>query len=216
MAGRLHTKLQRSLSASLHLFALLSVPAAHAARPFITDDARVVDQGHCQVETYYKEQRAYPGSEYWLLPACNPFGVELTLGGNRAAGERNAVAQGKTLLRELRSNDFGLAASAGAIGEDAFVNGIASFSFLDDRAVVHTNLGVLRRPTWGVGLEALLAAPRVYGIAEAFGVRGEKATLHYGVRFWVVPGRFQIDATRGVQDSAPATRFYTVGLRVIF
>jgi len=212
--------LKQRLSASLHLSAVLACAAAAlpalAARPFMTDDARVVEKGHCQIETYYKEQRAYPGSEYWLLPACNPSGIELTLGGNRVEGERNAIGQAKMLFRELRTNDFGLAASAGAIGGDAYVNGIASFSFLDDRAVVHTNLGVLRRATWGVGLEALVAPPRVYGIVEAFGVRGEKATLHYGVRFWIVPGRVQIDATRGVQDSSPATRFYTVGLRMIF
>ena len=50
------------------------------------------------------------------------------------------------------------------------MNGIASFSFLDDRAVVHANLGAIRdrdmsrdRTTWGIGLEAQLVAPRLYG-----------------------------------------------------
>ena len=71
--------------------------------------------------------------------------------------------------------------------------------------------------TWGVGLEALLHAPRVYGILETFGQRGEAPTYHYGIRFWVIPNRFQIDATRGDQGGGdPDRRFYTLGLRFIF
>jgi len=30
---------------------VFAAPAAQAARPFFTDDARIVDQGHCQVES---------------------------------------------------------------------------------------------------------------------------------------------------------------------
>lgn len=51
----------------------ISGPWAHAARPFVTDDARVVGRGGCQIETFYKEQRAYSGSGFWFLPACNPL-----------------------------------------------------------------------------------------------------------------------------------------------
>ena len=51
-----------------------------AARPFVTDDARIVDRDHCQLETFTKSQRTYAGSEFWFLPACNPWGAELTLG----------------------------------------------------------------------------------------------------------------------------------------
>jgi hypothetical protein len=54
---------------------VISSYAAHAARPFVTDDARVVDRGGCQIETFYKEQRKYSGSEFWFMPACNPFGL---------------------------------------------------------------------------------------------------------------------------------------------
>ena len=211
--------LRKSLSLTLHVvMAAFAVPA-EAARPFFTDDARVVDKGHCQIETFYKEQRTYSGSEFWFLPACNPFGLEMTLGRNRIEGERNTIAQGKYLFKELQTNGFGLAASGGSFGGEAFVNGIASFSFLDDRAVIHTNLGRFREAgtTWGVGLEALLAAPRVYGILETFGQRGESPTYHYGIRFWVIPSRFQIDATRGDQGGGdPDRRFYTLGLRFIF
>ena len=54
------------------------------------------------------------------------------------------------------------------------------------------------------------------GILETFGQRGETPTLHYGIRFWVLPNRFQIDATRGDQGGDPERRFYTLGLRFIF
>jgi hypothetical protein len=210
--------LTNSLSASLQLALLLFAAPAYAARPFFTDDARVVDQGHCQLETFYKEQRSYSGSEFWFLPACNPFGVELTLGGNRIEGERNAIVQGKRLFKELQTNGTGYAGSAGFFGSDPYVNGIASFSFLDDRAIVHTNLGAISRTgvTWGLGLEAQLAPPRVYGIVEIFGQRSQPPTLHYGLRFWIVPNRFQIDATRGEQSADPEKRFFSVGLRLLF
>jgi hypothetical protein len=197
--------------------ALICTPQARAARPFFTDDARVVDVGHCQLETFYKEQRAYSGSEFWFLPACNAFGVELTAGGNRIEGERNFILQGKKLFKALETNGSGYAASLGVLGSDPYFNGIASFSFLDDRAVVHTNLGLLKdKGTWGIGLEALLIASRLYGILETFGERGETPAQHVGLRFWVIPNRFQIDATAGRQSGSPERRFNSVGLRLLF
>jgi hypothetical protein len=194
---------------------------AHAARPFNTDDARVVDQGHCQVEAFAKSQSAYAGSEAWLLPACNPFGAELTLGRNRVEGAYNTIVQAKLLLEELKTNRPGYAFSLGSFGGDPYANAIASRSFLDDRAVVHANLGAIHnrdadRGTWGVGLEAQLAAPRWYGIVESFGQRGDKPTLHFGLRFWVIPDRFQIDATHGHQSADPEKRFNSVGVRLLF
>lgn len=197
---------------------LLAVPTlCEAARPFVTDDARTVDPDHCQIETFYKEQRAYSGHEFWFLPACNRLGVEWTLGGNRMEGENNLIVQGKKLLKPLETNGYGLAFSVGAIGEEAYVNGIASFSLLDDWSVIHANLGYLEnRPVFGIGLEQLLFAPRVYGILETYGARSEKPTVHGGIRLWVIPNRFQIDSTYGVQQSDPVQRFFTVGLRFLF
>src|SRR5436189_4747155 len=147
-----------------------AAPLCHAARPFVTDDARTVDPDHCQLETFYKEQRAYSGHEFWFLPACNQLGVEWTLGGNRVEGDKNLIVQGKKLLKPLETNGYGIAFSVGAIGEEAYVNGIASFSFLGDWSVIHTNVGYLYdRPVFGIGLEQLLYAPRVYGILETYG-----------------------------------------------
>lgn len=194
---------------------------SQAARPFFTDDARIVD--NCQIETFYKEQRTYSGSEFWFLPACNtgaalPWSFELTAGGNRIEGERNAILQAKFLLKKLDPNDLGYALSLGSFGGQPYFNFITSRSFADDRLVVHGNLGAFREDgaTWGIGLEALLLAPRLYGILESFGQHRETPTYHYGIRYWIVPDRLQIDTTRGDQTGAGNRRFYTVGLRFLF
>lgn len=216
--------MKNRLSRGLQCGLLLAATQVHAARPFVTDDARVVDPGHCQLETFYKEQRNYSGSEFWFAPGCNPAlvplpsGLELSAAAARIEDEKQGIFQAKYLFKELQPNGYGLAASAGYFGSDPYLNTIASFSFLDDRAVVHTNLGYPDNfgATWGIGLEALLWAPRVYGIVETYGQRSETPTLHYGLRFWVIPNRFQIDATQGRQSGDPDTRFLSFGLRFLF
>jgi hypothetical protein len=225
--------MKKKLTLTLHVVMISVAGETHAARPFFTDDARIVERGGCQIETFYKQQRAYNGSEFWFLPACNPFGVELTAGANRIEDEHSLVLQGKTLLKPLETNGSGYALSVGtfrvnpAEGRDVwspYVNGIGSFSFMDDRAVIHTNLGMIRdriadmtRPTWGVGLEALLIAPRLYGILETFGQRADKPTRHAGLRFWIVPNRVQVDSTVGDDHGTdPRHRFYSIGLRLLF
>src|SRR5689334_10793100 len=101
------------LALGLQLAMILVAGDAGAARPFVTDDARIVDPGGCQIETFYKEQRVYSGSEFWFMPACNPFGVELTAGANRIEGDRSLVLQGKTILKPLETNGSGFALTLG-------------------------------------------------------------------------------------------------------
>ena len=91
----------------------------HAARPMITDDARIVDVKSCQVESW---QRRNQGSlEYWALPGCNFTGnLEITFGGARtsdAAGTRatDVVLQGKTLFKTLETNGWGTGLAIGAV-----------------------------------------------------------------------------------------------------
>ncbi len=219
----------------LPLLLLAAAPLAQAARPFVTDDARVVDKGGCQVETFFKRQRRIGESEFWIVPACNPWGVELTIGHARvdstpSGDTRTTILQAKALLKPLETNGSGFAFSAGMLANTAnspYINGIGSFSFMDDRVVLHANLGVIRdnardnaahvsRGTWGAGAEVLLVDPRLYGILESYGQRGEKPTLHTGLRIWIVPNRVQVDTTVGFQNAAQERRFATVGLRVLW
>lgn len=215
------------------LMLLLPTAASWAARPFVTDDARVVDPGGCQVETFGKRQSKLDESEFWFLPACHPeaVGLELTAGHARVdstpgGDTRTTILQAKKLLKPLQANGSGFAVSVGMLYNRAtspYVNGIGSFSFADDRVVLHVNAGAVRdnvarmsRGTWGTGAEVLLAGPWLYGIVESYGQRGEKPTLHTGLRIWIVPNRMQVDTTVGRQESSPERRFGTLGLRVLW
>lgn len=215
---------------------LVLPPAAYAARPMITDDARITDAHACQVETWRRQNRG--NYEFWALPACNPTGnLEITFGGNDTTdgggGRANAfLLQGKTLFRTLETNGWSYGLAVGAIRQqdpavhDGLTNAYfyvpVSASFLDDGVIVHMNGGGQSNHvagthpyTWGIGTE--LNFTRQFAlIAETFAEHEVRRSYQGGVRFWVVPGRFQIDTTMGGREgSFGATRFWTIGLRLI-
>lgn len=224
--------LQRTLLLPL---ALLSLPAL-AARPFVTDDARLTTGGSCQLESW---TRIYPHSqEVWALPACNPAGnFEVTLGGGRARndGEQKTadyVLQAKTLFKPLESNGWGIGLALGTVrhpeihpGPNQLGNTFAyipmSVAFLDDRLVLHTNLGWLRdkashsnRLTWGVGGEFQLS-DRLMAIAETFGDDRQRPYWQTGLRYAIIPGLLQVDTTVGRQFSGTDNgQWLSFGLRL--
>jgi hypothetical protein len=213
-------------------------PASFAARPMVTDDARVVDAGACQLETWRRFNR--DSSEWWALPACNPGGnLEITLGSARlpvedaASGDytRTVQIQGKTLFKTLEAGGYGYGLVAGGVvrsqgAADQVPNYYAympySRSFGDDAVVAHVNLGAHRigaEPrnsfTYGLGAEIRLL-PRLLLIVETFGDSHTRQSYHGGTRIWLVPGHIQLDATAGVQaGDMGASRWFTVGLRLI-
>lgn len=226
----------RRAAAAAALAASCAGGSAMAARPLITDDARIVDPKACQVESWMQFQRG--GNEFWALPGCNPTGnLELTLGGSvqRISGNldfTNVQFQAKSLLKPLETNGYGVALSAGVVHHpnaeerkllgNVYVNVPVSLSFLDDRFVTHLNVGANRdtenrrnRLTWGVGTETQLH-PRVYLVAETYGQHQGKPSFQAGFRFWVVKDRLQLDTTYGnVFGGGTGTRFFTVGLRFL-
>ena len=114
--------MRHALGAVPAVLLTLASPAALAARPFNTDDARVVDPDGWQIESYVKMQRGQKQNEFWFLPARNFGGAldrfEFTLGGNVVdpdpGGNSNLVlAQVKTLLKPLETNGIGFALSVG-------------------------------------------------------------------------------------------------------
>ncbi|NTV69190.1 MAG: hypothetical protein HGA71_03485 [Azonexaceae bacterium] len=221
----------RLLSTLLCLIAI--VPAAQAARPMITDDARLTDAGACQVESWvhlHGSQR-----ELWALPACNPGGnFELTLGGALAYTDSHQdsgamVIQGKTLLKPLETNGYGIGLAAGYATQpgsahtgNPYFYVPVSFSLADDRVVIHTNLGYTRerenqenRLTWGLGSEIQIT-DRAWLIAESYGQDKGNPFFQMGVRYWIVPGHVQIDTTYGSQFGALSDQhWFSVGLRLI-
>ena len=209
----------------------------YAARPMVTDDARITDTGACQLETWRRSNR--DSREFWALPACNPTGnLELTFGGNDlpdGSGGRahDMVIQGKTLFRPLETGSYGVGLAAGMVrhtapgpGQDrlssAYFYVPFSKSFLGDKIVLHLNLGAQNnrdngsKPlTWGIGTE-INFTPRFALIAETYGDDRTRNYYQAGVRVWVVPNRWQIDSTFGAQAGNPgASRWWTIGVRLI-
>ncbi len=212
--------------------ALGAAGAAHAARPLITDDARVVDPGACQLESWLRRTRV--ATEYWALPACNPTGnLELTLGGARlhdGGGTRslNLTLQAKTVWRALRPDGWGAALAAGTSvdpvsgARDLYAYLPLSWSINNDARFVHLNLGARRDDakgqkvfTWGVGLEQPLDATFVV-IAETFGQDKGNPLAQIGLRASLVPDRLQVDATMGGRfGGGRDQRWLSIGLRLL-
>ncbi|WP_026224816.1 hypothetical protein [Methyloversatilis thermotolerans] len=214
---------------------LLAVPvAAHAARPFVTDDARLSTAGSCQLESW---SRVHAHSvELWALPACNPYGdLEFTAGVGIAkadAGTSDYVFQLKTLFRPLDTHDWGWGVAVGTVRHPAvnpgpnllgnsYVYVPLSRSLLDDRIVLHVNAGMLHdrqsdrsNLTWGVGAEVKLGGAWT-GIVETFGDNRDKPFWQVGARYALVPDRVQIDATIGQQFAGPGdSQWFSLGLRL--
>ncbi len=209
---------------------------AWAARPFVTDDARLTTAGSCQLESW---ARVYPNSEeLWALPACNPTGnLEITLGGGAAKLEGDArwtddyVLQAKTLFKTLEPNGWGIGLAIGTIhhpeinaGPNLLGNRYAyvplSISFADNLLVTHMNGGWLHdkasgndRATWGAGVELNLDQ-RWTLIAESFGNSVDKPYWQAGTRYSLIPGLLQIDATVGRQYGySDQQRWLSFGVR---
>ncbi len=215
--------------------ALIIPTCAFAARPFVTDDARLTTAGSCQLESW---MRIYPDSkELWALPACNPTGnLEFTVGGGRARHDdapatSDNVFQAQTLFRPLETNDWGIGFAVGTNrhpeinpGPNMLGNTYAyiplSGSLNDDKVILHANLGWLKDKasgqnnlSWGVGGEFKLHA-RLLGIAETFGDNRSMSYGQVGVRYSVRPDLFQVDATIGQQLSGPGKNHWvSFGIR---
>jgi len=208
--------------------------SAYAARPMNTDDARIVDPKSCQLESWIKHPKG--STEFWAQPACNFTGsLELTVGGaiTRADGSSNTstqLLQGKTLFKPLEVNGWGLGLAAGVArdpragagrGSDLYAYVPARFSFLDDKLVMHTNVGWLHeqdtrkhRMTWGLGSELQLHE-KTWLIAETHGQNNGRPFVQVGVRHWLVPDRVQFDVTWGSRVGDGSQRWFTLGLRLL-
>jgi hypothetical protein len=214
--------------------ALTTFATAHAGRPLATDDAAVLDAGHCQLEAWAAHERGARG--LWLNPGCGLFGpTEIALGGARikADGEDRFTLltwQAKHLLRAHGDTRAGFALALG--GERArrvdegsvFLNGIATVPLGNEDRLLHLNLGALReraegnsrrRGLWGLALDSEVAADTRASI-EGLGLSGERARWQAGLAHEVVPGRLQIDASVGsALGRWRETRAFTLGLVVV-
>ncbi|MBU3725005.1 MAG: hypothetical protein FGM18_05770 [Burkholderiaceae bacterium] len=216
------------------VIALHPLQQAVAARPFVTDDARLTSAQSCQLESWTRSYRH--STEVWALPACNPWGnLELTLGVGHALYDTYStsdyVFQAKTLFRELTAGGVGWGLAAGRVlhpgiapgpnllGNQYFYLPI-SYATPDGRQVIHLNLGVLRDrardknlAAMGLGLE-LNQTDRLQWIAESFGEQNALPFFQAGLRYAVIRNLLQVDATLGGQaGGSVSTRWFSLGLR---
>jgi hypothetical protein len=205
----------RGLCAAALLLACVPAPAT---RPMVVDDASIEAPGNCQLESW--TQRSAGQVEYWAVPACNVGGAwrawELGAGLGRVkldgpgGAYRSGVLQAKTVFRPLQTNGWGIGLSianqfrqgAGVAG-DLSVLVPVSLSRLDDRLLLHANLGWLRAhaghksdPFWAGGAE-WAARPRLTLTLEAYGTGRGHAMAQAGVRVTLVPDRLALDAGIG-------------------
>ena len=232
------SNLKSMLAALITALAWAGAGSAQAARPMVVDDARIVDEGACQVETWRRFNR--DSKETWALPGCNPGGnLELTLGTAELPVEdlglrsttRTVQMQGKTLFKTLETNGYSYGLAVGGVvrsrgAADQVPNYYAYVPFtrsmLDDRWFVHANLGVQRAGatpqdgmTYGIGTEYGINA-RTYLMVETYGDNHHRNSYQGGVRYWVVPNRVQIDATVGtVAGDYGGGRWFSIGMRFL-
>lgn len=204
----------------------------HAARPLQTDDARVVDGGQCQVESWSVSQTGT--REFWALPACSGgAGIEWALGGQKSRHDRQAdtahtgVGQYKRMLRELTPGGVGVAFAVGSVLSQGralpYFYMPISWMSRGEGSVIHLNVGgasnekrTLADRTWGLGLEQQVTES-TWLIAERYSPSASQWQAQAGVRWWVLPGRLQLDTTAGHQHTGLIkVRFTSVGLRWIF
>jgi hypothetical protein len=231
-------KFRNCAAAAGAILCMSQVTLAHAARPMVVDDARIVDPGSCQIESWRRFNR--DSKETWALPGCNPTGnFEFTLGSAELPVEdlglrsttRTVQMQGKTLFRTLETNDYSYGLAVGGVvrsrgAADQVPNYFAyvpiTKSLLDDRMFVHANLGVQRAGetpanglTYGIGAEYGIT-PRVFLMLETYGDNHNRNSYQGGVRVWVVPNRVQIDATVGtIAGDYGGSRWISIGLRLL-
>lgn len=208
---------------------------AMAARPMLTDDARIVDSKSCQLESWVRDSKNI--TEYWALPACNiSENLEVTIGGS-LEGEKghssfaNELYQIKSIIRPIADNQTGYSIVLGngrdpkrtmnkAI-QDWFINVPISYPY-NDRLVIHTNLGVTHltdehteKMNWGLSSEYNYNE-RIDLISEVFNQSSNSTYFQFGLRYWLIKNRAQIDTTyMNSFNHIGEDQSFSIGLRLL-
>jgi hypothetical protein len=188
---------------------------AQAGAPLVTDDASVIEEKSCQFEAWINSARS--ARDYWAAPACNFIGnIELSLGfgGINPADEPSSqqyVVQAKTVF--AGKEGVWSVGAVGGIGRDngPTAEGASSkayyakalFSYFHDEALeLDLNLGASNDFGAGTILAAGAALhyeflPKTTAFAEVF--RNERGPGKYqlGLRYALVPERFEVYASYG-------------------
>jgi hypothetical protein len=210
---------------------------AWAGRPLATEDAGVLGQGTCEIESY--AGRAGGGDSVhtrWAQFGCGVGGatqLAFGAGAEKAEGETSTVAalSGKTFLRELTDDQAGWVLAYALLGVREPGSGFrhnatelkAVLTVPRGAWLVHANLGTqyahaerTYTTTWGLAAERPGAIGPVDLMAEVFGDDRTAPWIQVGARWTVVPERFYLDASWGAQTGDERARQVTVGLKIAF
>ena len=218
------------VSETILLF-LLATPAL-AGRPLSTEDASVLEEGRCQVESWVDRSRE--DTNAWLVPACNfGAGIEWQVGGARQWAEGTgkfaaADAQAKTVFKPITDESpWGIGLVAGVVKDpkDEDHRGwehpyaIVPLTFAAGEALIHLNAGWARNnhdrrsaTLWGIAGE-LPATERLTLVAEAYGENSSRPFLRAGGRYSVVKDVFDVDLTIVTRPGGDRSeRFVSLGV----
>ncbi|RDU60003.1 hypothetical protein [Helicobacter marmotae] len=222
------------------IFIFVYASFAFAARPMITDDARVVDRHSCQLETWGVYDRNM--FEYYAIPACNMFlDTEVSMGvmmSNAFIPDTNPsekfrtqqfIIGAKKIFNDLEEQGFSYGVALGnaynflysQYKNEHFIYVPISFAFLENTFLVHSNVGYkLKRNEnephiyhLGLGFERELSQ-RFWLLGEGIYERGSRAQFQVGIRIWLLQDKIQLDGTYGNAFSGGES-FVSLGLRLL-
>ena len=208
---------------------------SYAARPMLTDDARIVDPKACQLESWIRDSKHT--TEYWALPACNVSeNLEVTIGGS-LEGESghssfaNELYQMKSIIQPIAINQTGYSIVLGngrdpkrtmnRVIQDWYLNVPISYPY-NDRLVIHTNLGVTHltdekteKMNWGLSSEYNYNE-HIDLISEIFNQSSNSTYFQFGLRYWLIKNRAQIDTTyMNSFNHIGEDQSFSIGLRLL-
>ncbi|EPF73820.1 hypothetical protein [Acinetobacter rudis] len=187
------------------LFVVLFGQALHAAPLLQTDDAGIVDPGHCQIELDQKISDSQI-SQVNLTPACNIANIEIGLPLSWDDGEQRYALQAKKTLFQAERIPVALAASLTwqpkqQNEKDQVQLNIPVSYYHNDHLQIDANLGVDRQDhnndmTWAVASTYSFAD--VHGVSlEFFKTEAEKTRSQVVYHYHVIPDQVSLFASYG-------------------
>jgi hypothetical protein len=214
---------------------LLAAGSAQAVRPFVTEDAGVLDRGSCEFEASYgvaRQRGSANQRRWWLQPVCGVGArTQIALGTGAVHGQgvrtQGVALLGKTWLTTPTDDGPNLAIAYGVSTSkesgdrwrhDAKTLNLAG-SLRSGASTWSANLGwsrdVIGRSsgtTWALAWERPVVERLDAGI-EVFGDDHEAPWLNVGLR-WTVREGVWLDAAYASQTDAARARALNVGLRL--
>ena len=197
---------------------VVALPSISGGQQYVTDDAAITEFRACQIQVWHGQRSS------WALPVCTPVqNLEVSAGliavwKDEADGHPEYVAQLKSILMTSAEHHWSVGLVLGT-GRDPGLKGVrdpgwnlysyvpVTASFLNERLVVHNNIGYLyvHRTGHENDHQLLTTACRAdvqlrkyfVVVGEIYDSAGSEAEFQVGLRAWGRPGRVQFDLSYG-------------------